>query len=233
VGFSDHRATAGVWYRLLNLGFRVPAAGGTDAMANFASLRGPVGMNRTYVRVPGEVTVAEWLEGLKRGRSFATNGPLLGLTLGGAGVGDELKFAAAQPRVAFSAHLRSIVAVDHLDLVCNGRVARALIARASVDRLDVEGDIPLNASGWCVLRASTDSARDEVLDNYVYATTSPIYISIGGAAPRSPEDARYFAAWTDRLAESASRYPDWNSPAEKRAVLERIAQAKALFEGMQ
>jgi len=233
VGFSDHRATAGVWYRLLNLGFRVPAAGGTDAMANFASLRGPVGMNRTYVRVPGEGTVEDWLEGLKRGRSFATNGPLLGLTLGGAGVGDELKFAAAPPRVAFSVHLRSIVAVDHLELVCNGRVARSFVTRAPLDRLDAEGDIPLNSSGWCLLRASTDSARDEVLDNYVYATTSPIYISIGGAAPRSPEDAKYFAAWTDRLAESTSRYPDWNSLAEKRAVLERIAHAKALFEGMQ
>jgi TolB protein len=234
LGFSDHRATAGVWYRLLNLGVRVPAAGGTDAMANFASLRGPVGMNRTYVRVPdGEVKVEDWLEGLKRGRSFATNGPLLGFRLGGAGAGDELKFAAAQPRVAFSVHLRSIVAVDHLDLVCNGRVARSFVARAPVDRLDVEGDIALNTSGWCLLRASTDSARDEVLDNYVYATTSPIYISIGGAAPRSPEDAKYLAAWIDRLTESTARYPDWNSAAEKRGVLERIARAKALFEGMQ
>jgi hypothetical protein len=233
LGFSDHRATAAVWYRLLNLGFRVPAAGGTDAMANFASLRGPVGMNRTYVRVPGEVTVDEWLEGLKHGRSFATNGPLLGFNLGGAGVGDELKFAAVQARVAFSVHLRSIVAVDHLDLVCNGRVARSFVTRTPSDRLDVEGAIPLNTSGWCVLRASTDSARDEVMDNYVYATTSPIYISIGGAAPRSPEDAKYFAAWMDRLTEATSGYPDWNNVAEKRGVLERIAQAKALYQGMQ
>ncbi|MGC1387556.1 MAG: CehA/McbA family metallohydrolase [Steroidobacteraceae bacterium] len=232
VGFSDHRATAGVWYRLLNLGFRVPAAGGTDVMANFASLRGPVGMNRTYVRVPGEVTVEDWLEGLKRGRSFATNGPLLGFNLGGAGVGDELKFAAAQARIKFSVHLRSIVAVDHVDLVCNGRVSRAFVTRAPVDRLDVEGDIALSTSGWCLLRASTDSAREEVLDNYVYATTSPVYISIGGVAPRSPEDAKFFSAWMDRLSESASHYPDWNSAAEKSGVLERIAQAKALFEGM-
>src|SRR5208282_3413609 len=60
LGFSDHRSTAQVWYRLLNLGYRIPAAGGTDAMANFASLRGPVGMNRTYVRVPdGEVKTQE------------------------------------------------------------------------------------------------------------------------------------------------------------------------------
>ncbi|MGO9512097.1 MAG: CehA/McbA family metallohydrolase [Steroidobacteraceae bacterium] len=241
LGFSDHRVTAAVWYRLLNLGFRIPAAGGTDAMANFASLRGPVGMNRVYVRVPdGEVKVEEWLDGLKRGHSFATNGPLLGLRLGGgggsaggAGPGDDLKFAGVQPRVAFSAHLRSIVPVDHLDLVCNGRVMRSLVARAPLDHADVEGSIPLNASGWCVLRASTDTAREQVLDNYVYATTSPIYVTIGGQAPRAPEDARYFAAWMDRLTEATASYPDWNNAAEKRGVLERIAQAKERFVGME
>ncbi len=43
VSFADHKATAEVWYRLLNLGFHLPAAAGTDAMANYASLRGPVG----------------------------------------------------------------------------------------------------------------------------------------------------------------------------------------------
>jgi hypothetical protein len=47
VGFSDHLATARVWYQLLNCGFRIPAGAGTDAMANFASLRGPVGLNRS------------------------------------------------------------------------------------------------------------------------------------------------------------------------------------------
>jgi hypothetical protein len=52
MGFSDHRTTASVWYRFLNSGFRLPAGAGTDAMANFASLRGPVGLNRVYVRVP-------------------------------------------------------------------------------------------------------------------------------------------------------------------------------------
>ena len=28
VGFSDHKATAKIWYRLLNLGFRLPAGAG-------------------------------------------------------------------------------------------------------------------------------------------------------------------------------------------------------------
>ena len=233
VGFSDHRTTAGVWYRLLNLGFRIPAAAGTDAMANFASLRGPVGMNRVYVRVPeGEVQVRDWLNALKAGRSLATNGPLLGLRLGDAGPGDELKFGASEPRVPFSAHLKSMVAVDHLELVCNGRVVRSFIAAAPEDHADIEGTIPVSASGWCVLRASSDAAREAVLDNYVYATTSPVYVTVAGKAPRSPEDARYFAAWMDRLTEAVTAYPDWNNAAEMREVQDRIARAKSVFAGM-
>jgi TolB protein len=234
LGFSDHRSTARVWYQLLNLGFRIPAAGGTDAMANFASLRGPVGMNRVYARVAGgEVKPEEWMAALKAGHSFATNGPLLGFHLGGAGIGDELTFDGPQQSVKFSLRLQSIVAVDHLELVCNGRVVRSFIAQRGVDHGEFSGSIALKDSGWCVARASTDAGRYPVLDTYVYATTSPIYVTVAGRKPRSPEDARYFAAWVDRMAETTSAYPDWNSAAEKQKVLERLAQAKAVFVGLE
>ncbi|MEP6548790.1 MAG: CehA/McbA family metallohydrolase [Gammaproteobacteria bacterium] len=235
LGFSDHRSTARVWYQLLNLGFRIPAAAGTDAMANYASLRGPVGMNRTYARVPeGAVTPEPWMAALKAGRTFATNGPLLGLTLGGAGVGDELKFDAAQARVKYSVRLRSIVAVDHVDLVCNGRVVKSFVpSRATLDHGDFTGEIAVKESGWCVARASSDAGRYPVLDTYVYATTSPVYVSIAGQRPRSPQDARYFAAWIDRITETTAAYPDWNNDAEKQGVLKRLVDAKAVFVGME
>jgi hypothetical protein len=237
LGFSDHRSTAAVWYRLLNLGYRIPAAAGTDAMANFASLRGPVGMNRVYARLPAgessvDDSVASWLSALKAGRTFATNGPLLGFRLAGAQIGDDVTMPAATHALRFSAHLRSIVPVDRLELVCNGRPVQALI-KAPTDHADIEGAVVPNASGWCLLRASTEKAREEVLDNYVYATTSPIYFTIGAKPPRAPVDARYFEAWMDRLGESVAAYPDWNNPEEKRGVLEKIARAKAIFKAMQ
>jgi TolB protein len=234
VGFSDHRTTARVWYQLLNLGFRIPAAGGTDAMANYASLRGPVGMNRVYARTPdGEINQAQWLDALKQGRSFATNGPLLGFTLGGTEIGDELKFDRAQREVKFTVSLRSIVPVDHVEVVCNGRVVKSFAARAPVDHGDFSGSAGLATSGWCLARASTDQSRYPILDNYVYATTSPVYVTIAGRAPRSPEDARYFSAWIDRVTEATSAYPDWNSPGEKHDVLERLVRAKAVFSGLE
>ena len=83
-----------------------------------------------------------------------------------------------------------------------------------------------------MLRASTDAARDEVLDNYVYATTSPIYVTIGGAAPRSPEDAQVFCRVDGPAQRSGTRATRiGTTPAEKRGVLERIAQAKAAVRG--
>ena len=62
VGFSDHKSTAEVWYKLLNCGFRLPTAAGTDFMGNYASLRGPIGLNRVYAEVPaGSLKLEPWL----------------------------------------------------------------------------------------------------------------------------------------------------------------------------
>jgi TolB protein len=234
VGFSDHRSTASVWYRLLNLGYRIPAGAGTDAMANFASLRGPVGMNRVYAWVPGgSLDLPMWFEALRKGQTFATNAPILLFTLGGHKVGDELKFNGERAAVPFTANLRSIVPVDHLEVVCNGRVAQTLKLAGARDSADVAGTLPLSASGWCLPRTSSDNAEYPVLDNYVYATTSPVYVTIGGKAPRSPEDAKYFTAWIARTIDVTSHYPDWNSPTEREYVLKRLAEAKAVYEKMQ
>jgi hypothetical protein len=72
-----------------------------------------------------------------------------------------------------------------------------------------------------------------VLDNYAYATTSPVYVTVRNAKPRSPEDARYFAAWIARTMEITSAYPDWNSPGEKELVMKRLRDAKVIYEGME
>jgi Tol biopolymer transport system component len=233
VAFADHQATASVWYRLLNLGFRLPAAGGTDAMANYATLRGPVGLNRVYASVArGPLRSEAWLEALRRGRTFATNGPLLDFSLAGQHLGSTLQLEHEQS-VAFAARLRSIVPVDHAQVVCDGRVVRELALGGDHNTLEASGTLPVKASGWCLLRAFSASAEYPILDNYVYATTSPVYVSVRGERPRSAEDARYFVAWIDHLVDTTQRYPHWNSPVEKAGVLRELTQARAVFERLE
>jgi len=230
LGFSEHKSTAEVWYRLLNLGFHLPAAGGTDAMANYASLRGPVGLNRVYVRVPaGPLNIASWLNSLKQGHTFATNGPLLGFTIGDKGPGEEIKLSTSENRLKFKAWLRSIVPVDHLQIVCDGKVARDLKLSGDHETADIEDSLPVAQSGWCLLRAWSEKPEYPILDLYPYATTSPIYLNVAGSTPKSPDDAGYFAAWIDRLIEAAKSNHDWNTEAEKTSVLNTLMQARNIY----
>jgi TolB protein len=230
VSFADHRATAGVWYRLLNLGFHLPAAAGTDAFDNYATLRGPVGLNRVYASVAnGPLDSDAWLAALRQGRSFATNGPLLAFTLAGQPLGASLQLERGQS-VPFTARLFSIVPLDHAQIVCNGRVVRELALGERRGSLDVSGSVPITSSGWCLLRAFTAKAEYPILDNFVYATTSPVYVTVHGEKPRSAEDARYFVAWIDHLLEVTAAYPDWNSPGEKDRVLQTLRDARAVYQ---
>ena len=232
VGFSDHKSTAEVWYKLLNCGFRLPTAAGTDFMGNYASLRGPVGLNRVYAEVkPGPLKIEPWLAAIKAGRTFATNGPLLRFSLGGQGVGGEVRLEKKQD-VHFSAEMNSIVPVDHLQIVCNGKVARELTLDSNRASAHVDGSISLEASGWCVLRAFSDKAEYPILDLYPYATTSPVYVSVAGAPVRNAGDAAYFVAWVDRLIAAARGNTSWNTEAEKESVLGMLQAAREKYARM-
>jgi TolB protein len=119
--------------------------------------------------------------------------------------------------------------VDHFEMICNGEVARSFPMGGSRDRVNVQGTLSISKSGWCVARAWSEKAEHPILDIYPYATTSPIYISVGGSPVRSPKDAAYFAAWIDRLVQSANANQDWNTAAEKATVLRQLSRARAVY----
>ena len=227
MGFSDHHITAGIWYRLLNLGFRLPAGAGTDAMANYASLRGPIGLVRVFLETGGERTPAALLSALKSGRTFVSNGPLVGLTVDGKRPGDVL---AGAGKKSMRVSLRSPFPVDRLELVQNGRVIRDFKLAGDRTRYDWSGDLTVKDGGWLVLRAFNDSPHPWVLDLYPYATTSPIYLD--APAPPAPEDAAYFVAWMDRVVEAAEARGGWNEDSELRDTLEYLNAAREKFRGL-
>jgi hypothetical protein len=231
VGFSDHKSTANVWYRLLNLGYRLPAGAGTDAMANYADLRGPVGMNRVFLDTGGDMSPEALKTALKGGRTFASNGPLLGLELGGEHPGGTVALSRAG-KVNYRIALRSPVPVEHLELVQNGEVVKSFRLAGDRRKFDAAGEVKLERSGWLVLRAWNEGADPEVLDLYPYATTSPVYIELPGGMPPAPADAAYFAAWLDRTIADASNRTDYRTPAERAAIVDYLSKARDHFRSL-
>jgi len=238
MGFSDHLITSDVWYRLLNLGYRIPAAAGTDAMMNYASLRGPLGLVRVYVKVPTrplasaparQEMMRDRLDGLRAGRTFVTNGPLLAFRLGGKEIGDEVKLPAGGGKLTFNASVRSIVPLDHAQVICTGEVVRELPLATDRMSVEVKGDLVVGRSGWCILRAYAEKATHPILDLYPFASTSPIYVSVDGEPPQSPADAAFFVKWMDRVFEFARTRSNWNTTEERTEVLTYLEKARAIF----
>jgi WD40 repeat protein len=237
VGFSDHQASSRFWYRLLNCGFRIPAGAGTDAMTNYASLRGPVGLNRVYVRTDGVVDHGGFLAGLRAGRTFATNGPLVELAVRPRGTqawsepGDTVTLGPGRHELEARVWLRSIVPLDRFEVVGNGAVVASVPLTGDRTSAEATVRVPVTGSGWLVLRAHAERSRHPILDVYPFATTSPVYVTAEGAAVRSPEDARYFIDWIDRLRAYVERHPGFNTESEKQAVLARLSAARAVYAG--
>lgn len=235
VSFADHRSTAEIWYRLMNLGFRLAAGAGTDAMTNYASLRGPVGLNRVYLAT-ADRSAAGLSSALKNGRGFVTNAPLLGLRVNGVNPGETLRLAGegrgeGKLRVHLEAAARSIVPLTDIELVFNGRVIKRLRADRSGQVADFEGSIAIPGSGWLLLRAGNRAPHLLVQDAYPYATTNPVWIEAGAPAPAALEEARYFMHWIDRVIEAASARTDYNTDRERAQILQYLRDARAVFEG--
>ena len=106
-------AELSIWYHTLNVGFRTRISGETDFPCIYD---GRVGIGRTYAQVDGGLTFAGWLNGLRGGRSYVSDGKshLLDFRVDDAEVGrgnGELRLGA--PRTV-RAQLRAAAYLDPL-----------------------------------------------------------------------------------------------------------------------
>lgn len=241
VGFSDHLASAGVWHRLLNCGFRASAAAGTDAMADYASLHGPVGLSRVYVQdgareagpsvaISLQAREDGWLAGLKAGHSMATNSALLGLEVDGKPPGSVLELPTRGATLQLRGFMRSIVPMDHLEVLQNGKVIRAIRLQGDRRSADLDEQVHATETGWILLRAWNEHADPDIFDIYPYATTNPVFLTQGNTRRQCGADADYFIAWIDRLSAAARAHPGYNTEVERQLTLAQIAAARKEFE---
>lgn len=82
----------------------------------------PLGYNRTYTKLDGTLTEANYLKAIRDGRTFATSGPMLILTANGMDCGSEIQYSTRRKEsILVKAEVRSIQPLDSLELVSNGK----------------------------------------------------------------------------------------------------------------
>ena len=228
--YSDERASAAMYYKLLNCGFRLAATGGTD---NFPDVwrDPPPGTDRTYAKVDGRLTVASWLAAVKAGRTFGTTGPLIVFSVDGRDPGAEIRLAAgADARLRVKATVRSIAPIDRLEILINGKAVamRAPAAQAAGPVvLDFDEVLPFPDGGWVAARVTGPPSK-YVADSYAFAQTTPVYVVRGGTPWVSKEDAKFLMDVVDAIWARAGR-SSWRSDGERDAFKKEIDQARAVY----
>ena len=173
------------YYGFLNCGIRMPASSGTDWWI--------YDHNRVFVQVEGAFTYDTWIAGLRAGRTFISNGPLVEFTVNGKGPGASLDVNGP---LRVSARAISRLPFERLEIVRDGEVVADQTAvgqrEASLDR-----EIHVEQGGWIAARVSGNTKTHALTT--VFAHTSPVYYRVAGTPFRRAEAA---GAFVDEIEES-------------------------------
>jgi TolB protein len=228
---GDEIASMELWYRLLNCGFRLAISAGTDSFTNVADHYTPGG-SRVYVHSGRDLRYDEWVAAYKRGRSFASNGPIVSLTVNGKEPGDEIRFPArSTQKVRLRATLHTQVPVDKFEVVVNGRPVLSRDATRG-NQLSIDEEVPLTHSSWIAARAIGPWHRLVLNDIQAFAHTSPVYVNFGDERLVSGEDAHFWIAWIDKLIALVNQRGQFSTPERRREVLDLFRRGQEVYRGL-
>lgn len=228
-----------IWYHTLNCGFRTHISGETD----FPCIYGErVGLGRSYVQLDGRLSYDAWIEGLRQGRAYVTDGRshLLNFRVNDLPVGtggSEMKLAQPQTvRVAARVAARldeqpnGTLRVRHGDEQPYWDLARARVG--STREVPVELIVNGRAMAKKMIVADgvlRDITFDVPIEHSSWVTlrilpsshTNPIFVTVGGKPIRA---SRRSAEWCLRAVDQC-----WSQKAPKFSPQDR-ATAEAAYE---
>ena len=214
-----------VYSKFLNCGFKLSVSAGSASGVKPS----PLGFCRVYVHLPGKFGYAEWFRTLKAGCSFATNGPMLFLTVDGREPGETVEIRAGGGKVAqpLKARVEAITdgSLDRVEIIWKGKVIKSVKGDGASCRLSVEAEIEPRESGWVAVRAF-----ERPLEKARFAHTSPVYVRVGRDQGIVPEDAKFFLVWIDREIGFYEKLPGFRSQPDRDAMLEMFRRARRVYE---
>src|SRR5262249_49157294 len=178
------------------------------------------------------LSYTDWIAAYKHGRSFASNGPVLFLTVDGKEPGEDLRFAeGSQPKVRVKATVRSRTPAEKLEVIVNGK---AVISRPAVQgEAIIDEQVPVTGSCWIAARAIGPWSRLVLNDVQTFAHTSPVYLSVADKPVKSAEDARFWMDWIDQLIAQVNARGRFSKPERQKEVTDLFRRAREIYSNIE
>ena len=225
--WSDELGTSEAWYRLLNLGIPIAPSAGSDTMHNFYRTM-PIGATRIYAKPDGAMNLPNYLEAVRRGRSFVTNGPLIKFSAGGSEAGGIVS-ATANQQIEWKLEAISSAPVEKVEILVNGKAVWSGQGLNEAGRKIFAGKINAPSGGWIAARIYGGATRPPMADSYPFAHTAPIWFGRVGSsdAAAAKVSAQDLLRWMD-VAEK--RMEQGYSGAKVDNLKKRFGEARRILE---
>lgn len=208
-----------VYFRLLECGLRIPPSAGSGS----GDSPNPVGYNRMYVHVDGELTYENWWRELRAGRVFVTNGPLLKPSVENELPGHVFQAeAGAKLDLEIGLTLSTRDPIRYLEIIKNGKVEHSI----PFEVYSKTGQLPklqFDRGGWFLVRAVTDLPK-----TYRFAMTGPYYVEIGYQRRISKQAVQFFLDWIFERA----RQIKLADPEQQQEVMKWYRQARDFWQDL-
>jgi hypothetical protein len=229
IGPNDVEGTAVLYHHLLNCGLRLAATVGTDVWLSYSRgppISNPPGWARVYADLRGApLSVAAFQEAIRAGRTLATNGPWLELTVDGRGPGDVLQVEPGQ-MLSVSARTEG-PGVERLELIGpDGVVARSVIGGTPAPAIDITAE-PAGSMWLCAVARGPQ--HPSVLGPVVFAHTSPVYVEVRGQPAGRAASARWLLDWLDRFEQLVRTHGQFADGAQRDQVIDVIERARPYY----
>lgn len=222
-----------LYYQWLNAGFQVPITAGTDKMGNDI----PVGSNRSYVYTGGDISYDKWIEGMKKGRGFVTNGPLLTFTVGDHQSGDSVNFNGKK-MVRAKVRAESLLPFSRLEIMANGipvayKSLRGSRKDTTVHSAELEADIELTESTWIAARVTSYNTSGILPRGLtVFAHTNPVYFFKEGKPVYREASVNYLMSFLESGRNWIFNYSNFKNKEEKEEALMYLEKATTILKQM-
>ena len=177
--WSDEIGTAAVWHQLLSIGMPISPSAGSDVMNNLYRTMA-IGAARVYVKPTGPLTSESYLEALKLGRSFVTNGPQMEFMVQGKGAGDVV--LTTDKKTNWTLNVHSPISYEKVEIFLNGEVIWSKRSNDMPGSKTYKGSIQIPVGGWVTARVSGGNTEWPMMDSYPFAETGPIWFGEVGSS---------------------------------------------------
>lgn len=198
--FTEFKAVRRDWFALLNQQTPTNFTKGLGLSSALFSLDTPVGLARTYLKLgsslPTESDLSAVLNALKSGAAVASTGPLLDVSINGAGPGGTVSGAALT--VSINVYAPDWLPVDQVRIIVNGQTVQTLDPSTFSQGGDfrqrgtsVVVNLPTTKDAWIVVEAGVPltqtgpyragTAWSKIQKGmYPIAITNPIFVDVNG-----------------------------------------------------